>query len=505
MKTKYTIYNSLIGLLYYGISVILNFINRKCLISVLGIEYQGINGLFSNVLSMLSIAELGIGITIIYHLYRPLAEQDVQMTKCLMAFYKKCYNVIALVVAGCGLLFIPFLPYFVPDYSLPQSLNQIYIWFLLDSVCSYLFTYKRSILIADQKNYIVTFCDMLYQFASKLGQVVVLLVTGDFILYLITMVVCRLAENILLNFLVMWKYPFLREKTADKLPAYILEDIKKKVKGTIFHKMGSFLVLGVDNILISKFFGLAVVGIYSNYQLIINTLKNVAVQFVTAATASVGHLLVEKDEEKIYSVFCQLQLLNAGIMNFAATGLFCVITPLIQFVFGETLIFSDLIVFVLALKFYVTGMRQVYAVFKETAGILYEDRFIPLIESALNVAASLVCLHFFGVVGVFIGTIISSLALFGYTYPILVYKGLLKRTVKEYCINLLHLTSIVLLSMAVTYICVNSFAVSSILMRIIFNCIICCIISNLLFYLLYARRKSEWKELLVRVQKRITR
>ncbi len=505
MRTKYTIYNSIASLIFYFITIIIGLVNRKCLITLLGIEYQGINGLFSNVLSMLSIAELGIGITIIYHLYRPLAEHDTQMTKCLMAFYKKCYNVIALVVAGCGLLFIPFLPYFVPDYSLPQSLNQIYIWFLLDSVCSYLFTYKRSILIADQKNYIVTFCDILYQLTSKLGQVAVLLVTENFILYLITMVICRLAENFLLNFLVLWKYPFLKEKTEDKLPAYILEDIKKKVKGTIFHKMGSFFVLGVDNILISRFFGLAVVGIYSNYQLIINTLKNVAVQFVTAATAGVGHLLVEKDEEKNYGIFCQLQLVNAGIMNFSASGLFCVVTPLIQFIFGEELVFSDIVVFSLAVKFYITGMRQVYAVFKEAAGILYEDRFIPLIESALNVVASLVCLHFFGVIGVFIGTIISSFALFGYTYPVLVYKGLLKRTIKEYSINLLHLTAIAVLSMIVSYLFVNTFYIDTLFIRIIFNCLVCCIIPNFLFYLLYARRKLEWQELLTRIQKRITR
>ena len=505
MRTKYTIYNSIASLIFYFITIIIGLVNRKCLITLLGIEYQGINGLFSNVLSMLSIAELGIGITIIYHLYRPLAEHDTQMTKCLMAFYKKCYNVIALVVAGCGLLFIPFLPYFVPDYSLPQSLNQIYIWFLLDSVCSYLFTYKRSILIADQKNYIVTFCDILYQLTSKLGQVAVLLVTENFILYLITMVICRLAENFLLNFLVLWKYPFLKEKTEDQLPAYILEDIKKKVKGTIFHKMGSFFVLGVDNILISRFFGLAVVGIYSNYQLIINTLKNVAVQFVTAATAGVGHLLVEKDEEKNYGIFCQLQLVNAGIVNFSASGLFCVVTPLIQFIFGEELVFSDIVVFSLAVKFYITGMRQVYAVFKEAAGILYEDRFIPLIESALNVVASLVCLHFFGVIGVFIGTIISSFALFGYTYPVLVYKGLLKRTIKEYSINLLHLTAIAVLSMIVSYLFVNTFYIDTLFIRIIFNCLVCCIIPNFLFYLLYARRKSEWQELLTRIQKRITR
>lgn len=499
MKTQYTIYNTVVGLIYYIITVVLGLLNRRVLVYTLGIEYQGINGLFSNIISMLSIAELGVGIAIIYHLYRPLAEDNKNLIKAIMTFYKQCYNIIAAIILIIGLLLMPFLPFIVPSYNLPISIQHIYVWYLLDAVCSYLFTYKRSILIADQKNYIVILGDIAYQFVSKGLQIVFLIVTENFLLYLATTVICRLGENILLNIIVLRKYPFLKESDSIALPKDIYWDIKLKVKGTIFHKIGSFLVLGVDNILISKFFGLKIVGIYSNYQLIINVLRNISSQIIVAATAGIGRILVEDKEEKTYSIFCQLQLLNAGIMNFVTTGLYCVITPVIKLIFGENLIFGEPIVFVLALKFYITGMRQVYAVFKETAGVLYEDRYVPIIESLINIIASLILLHIYGVIGIFIGTIISSLALFCYTYPILVYKRILRHKIVTYYKQLVHLGGIAFISLLATKCVIGYWVVSTPWLQILINCFICCLIPNILFYLLYARSRDEWIALKKRI------
>ena len=165
MKTRNSFYNSLAGLLYYFITILLGIVNRKAVIAFLGIEYQGINSLFGNILSMLSIAELGIGTAIIYHLYRPLSEGNLQAVKSLMNFYRKCYYAIAMAVLIFGLLVIPFLNMFIQGYTLLYPLWFLYIWFLADVVLSYLFTFKRSILIADQKNYLVLLCDLLYQFS----------------------------------------------------------------------------------------------------------------------------------------------------------------------------------------------------------------------------------------------------------------------------------------------------------------------------------------------------
>lgn len=500
MRTKYTLYNTISSTSLYSLSILLGLINRKALICVLGIEYQGINGLFNNVISMLSIAELGIGSAIIYHLYKPLAECNWILVKSLMLFYKKCYLSIAACIAILGLCIVPFLGIIVPSSSIPLSLESIYLWYLLDVVGSYLFTYKRSIIIADQKNYLVTICDILYQLFTKLGQIIILFLTQNFMLYLVVMVIGRLGENILINYLAVKKYPILKSREVVPLPLSILKDIKQKVKGAVCHKIGSFIVMGTDNILISKFCGLALVGIYSNYQLMLSALSNLAAQICAAATASVGHLLVEEDNKKSFSVFLQMQVLNGMVITLASAGIYCIATPAIIWIFGEQYILEDKVLFVIAFNFFLTGMRRVYSIFKETAGILYEDRFIPLIESFINIIASLIFLHFLGMVGVFIGTIFSSLILFVYTYPILVYKKILGQSISSYYRQLLHLIGLSLINLFITKFFTMIIRFDHIIIQIVYNIIVVTVISLTIYYCFYARNKEETKLLCRRIK-----
>lgn len=498
MKTKNTFYNSIASIIYYLATIGLGIFSRKVLISILGIEYQGINGLFSNILSMLSIAELGIGMTMIYHLYQPLKNKDVLAIQTLMYFYKKCYIGIAGIIFSIGILIIPVLKYIIHDYSLPYSLPAIYIWFLLDSVCSYLFSYKRSILIADQKNYWVIFCDIIYQLSSKFLQVIVLLCSHSFIFYLFTMIICRLVSNLIISYIANKRYPFLKHLKKQPIPTTVFLDIKQKVKGSFFHKIGGFVVLGTDNILISKYLGLTSVGIYSNYSLIINSIKSICTQTLTASTASVGHLLIEKDTKKTYEIFMQLYILNGALINCATTGIYCVTTPLIGQIFGKKYLISEFTLFILALNFCITGMRTVFSVFKEAGGILYEDRFIPIIESFINLLTSLVFLHYFGLAGVFMGTIFSSTILFTYTYPCLIYKKILGRTIGEYWKEILWFEIIALVSMIISKHICNSIITTNILVQIGFYIVVSICIPNILFILFYAYWKPETKALIKR-------
>ena len=477
MKTKRAFYNSVAGLSYYIVTISLGLLNQKILIDTLGIDYQGVNGLFSNILSMLSIAELGLGTTIIYHLYQPLIENDESTIIALMQFYKKCYRVIAVVILILGLLIIPFLDMVVTVNTTIYSLGAIYGFFLADSVISYLFTYKRSILIADQKNYIVISLDILYQCVLKIGQIIILWITHDFLFYLSLMLVCRLIENLILNKIADQKYTFLKNKDNVFLPKEILFDIYRKVKGAVFHKIGTFVVQGTDNILISRFLGLTSVGIYSNYVLIINALSAICSRIMTAATAGVGHMLVENDREKITRVFLEMQILNAAFVNCATVGIYCVATPMIEFIFGEKYIVSEYIVFVLAVNFYMQGMRTVYSIFKETAGILYEDRFIPLIESGVNLISSLVLLHYLEMAGIILGTIISTLILYVYTYPFLVYKKVLKRNLDEYIGELIWMTIVTFLSMISAKLICNLFSWEKLGINLLYNCFVSVVVS----------------------------
>lgn len=477
----------------------MGILNRRAVIRVLGIEYQGVNGLFGNVLSMLSIAELGIGAAIIYNLYRPLEEGDTESVKSLMRFYRKCYIIIGIAIAVIGTAIIPLLPHIIKDYDLPYPLTSIYLWFLLDSSLSYFLSYRRSILIADQRNYIVNLFDTAYAFFVRMAQIIVLVLTGNFMLYLAGMLVFRVVENTAIYLYAGKLYPYLNDRNVLPIRAGVLEDIRTKVRGAVFHKVGGFVVLGTDNILISRYFGLAVSGIYSNYYLITSTISYIVSTCVSSATAGVGHMLVQTDKEDSFEIFKEIRLLNFAFSVLGAAGIRCVATPLIELLFGKAYVFEDLVILVLAINFFYQALRGTYSVFKEAAGILYEDRFVPIIESVVNIVASILLLNRFGVAGVFMGTIISSLVLYFYTYPMFVYGRVLGRGASGYYLELLWETVLMAVTLGVTgWLCRipcswGAFAV------VIRNTGISVLVSGVLLFAGYAAWKPETKKLMARL------
>lgn len=500
MKTKKTLFNSITSLLYYAVTVIMGILNRKAVIAILGIEYQGINGLFGNILSMLSIAELGIGVAIVYHMYSPVRENDTISIKALMDFYRRCYLVIGSFVIVVGIVIIPLLPHLVKDYSLQYPISQIYIWFLLDSGVSYFLSYRRSILIADQSNYIINLFDTVYALLVRTAQIVVIILTKNFIAYLVCMFVFRLADNVLIYSYTNRRYPYLKEKGIIAVRSNVLEDIKTKVKGAVFHKIGGFVVLGTDNILISSFFGLSETGIYSNYYLIINTLYSVITMCITSATASVGHLLLEEDHDRSTEVFKEIRMTNFLITCIAATGIYCLATPMICWLFGEEYSLDRFTVLVLAVNFVFQAMRGTYLSFKEAAGILYEDRWVPVAESVINIVASIVLLQYFGLAGVFMGTIVSSLLLYGYSFPILVFKGLLKQKISEYYIELFWEGLVVAVCfIAANWVC-SGIQGTSVIFTIFAKMVMIFLVSTFILVVTYVLWKKETKGLFHRIK-----
>lgn len=506
MRTKATIYNSITNLILYFFTILLGIINRWAIIKVLGIEYQGINSLFANILSMLSIAELGLGGAIVYHLYKPLEEKKISELKSLMQFYRKCYYTIAIIILCLGIMLIPFLHFFVTENPTKYPISFIYLWFLLDVVISYSFTFKRSILIADQKNYIITICDIFYQIAVKIGQVVVLLVTESFIGFLALMLLCRIIENLMINIIANRIYPFLKDRDVDPISRTLLLDIKLKVKGAFFHKIGGFVVLGTDNLLISKFLGLTMVGIYSNYYLIINAIQNICSKTLTAATASIGHMLTENNSQKARLIFSELLIGGGLLITVGASGIYCIATPFITLVFGEVYTIPKFTLFILVINMYLQGMRIPYSVFKDAAGILYEDRFVPLVESFVNIFASIIFVKLFGLAGIFLGTIVSTMILYSYTFPFLIIKGILKMSIKKYWLTFYWMLATVLMSMnSCEYICATIhkiFSLKSVTIgSIIIDFIAVVIISLGVYSFFFAIWEKESRELIKKFKK----
>ena len=432
MRARNSLYNMLGVLALYCIKIIFAFVGKTCLIRILGDEYNGINALFSSVISMLSIAELGIGSAIIYNLYRPVKENNVSEIKSIMRFYKICYIVIANVVAVLGIAFIPFLSDFVGKVNISDNIYLLYGLFLLDATASYLLTYKRSILYANQKNYVISICDIAYTVLLHVSQIAVLLITRSFVFYLVSGITCRVLENIIIQKIADLKYPYLRDKNIDNLPLEIREDIVKKVKGLLFHKIGSYIVYGTDNLIISKMISVVAEGFYSNYLTIINPLTNIISQIISAMQASIGNLLVDENKKKNYQIYKKIALLNFWMYTVASVCFFYLVQDFITLWLGKEYLFDTFTVCILAINIWQTGMRGALGLFKNAAGIYYEDKYVPLFESLINLILSIVMAHYFGIAGVFLGTFISSMVIYFYSFPIIVYKPLFDRGYSVY-------------------------------------------------------------------------
>lgn len=495
MRKKNSIRNIVVALILSTINILIGFTAQKVFIDTLGQIYLGINGLFTNIISMLSIADLGLGAAITYNLYRPIAEDNKERIVTLISFYKKSYRIIAFVILILGCIIMPFLTNIVNQGDVQNVDINIYIvfsLFLIDTVVSYLLTYKRSILYANEKNYIISLVHIGYVVILNITQIIMLLCTHNYYLYLIIKIICRMMENIIINIIVNRIYPYLRRNTNEKLDEPTKIDINKRLRASIFHNVGGFVVLGTDNIIISKFLGISIVGLYSNYYLIINIVNTLLSQIFSGITASLGNLLVEKNVEKSYDIAKKLMFANFWIYSFATIAICEIINPFIKVWIGEKFLFNDLTVIILSLNFYFQGMRKTMQVFAEAAGICYENRYVPIAEAIVNIIASIVLVKIIGLPGVFLGTIISSLVLHCYSFPKYIYKPLFNQKPSRYILeNIRYLVNMVII-LIVTTLLINTIKIQNDYGQVLTNIIICTIVPNVLL-LIMTKNKEEFK------------
>lgn len=484
MRTKNSIKNTIVSFSSNLLTIVIGLIAQGIFIKILGSEYLGINGLFSNIISMLGIVELGVGSAIIYHLYKPIAEEDIKKVKALMNFYKKCYTIIALIILTIGLMITPYLNLFIEEVTIDINISLVYILFIIEIVCSYLLSYKRSIINANQKNYLVNFIHIGYLVILNILEIIILVLTKNYYLYLGIKIVMRILENVGVTLLANKLYPYLKHNN-EKLDENTKKDIFQKVKALFFHKVGGFIVLGTDNIIISKFIGIIEVGLYSNYYMIIDAVEKLFGQVIRVITPSVGNMLVKESAEKSFEIFKRVRFLNFWIATFSGISLLVVMNSFITVWIGSKYLLATCVLIVLVLNYYAKSMRSCHMIFKEAAGIYYEDRYIPLLESVLNIVASLILLKYFGLAGIFMGTIISSLALYCISYPKYVYKKLFNRSYLNYTKETLGYLSIFLVLAVITYKISRLIVISNAFLSLIINCLIAVVIPNLVLLIIF--------------------
>lgn len=412
-RLYYSLMNSSISTVVFFFKLVIQFVARTYFIQFLGVTYLGINGLFSNILSLLSLAELGIGTSIVYSMYRPIAENNQGEIKALMDLYKKAYHYIGVAVAVLGLALVPFLKYFSADLAATDHFVWFYLLFLGNSVLSYFFTYKRSMLIADQRTYTVNINDFLFLLFSNALQIFLLFHYQSFTIYLTVQLIFTLFGNISISLKVDHDYPFLKEKGHQSLSKAEVTAIKKNVVGNMSSKIGGVVVMGTDSILISSFVGLAAVGYYSNYTMIINNVQNLCKQVTNSVTASVGNYIVSANKKQALELFRRHLFVNYTMIYFATLILIAILNPFIAWWIGEKFTLPPLTVGLIIFNLVIQMFRNTNFVFIDSFGLYWVQRWKSIIEAGINLAASLILLMAFkmGINGVLLGTIISS---FGY-------------------------------------------------------------------------------------------
>lgn len=483
-RTKNSIRNVLFSFIGYIFTILLQFINRSVFVRLLSAEYLGLNGLFSNILSLLALSELGIGTAMTYALYKPISNRDTEKIKSLMHLYKKMYTIIGCFVLGVGCAIAPFLPYFIEDMPALKFITVYYLLYVLNSGVSYFYTYKRTLIICDQNAYISTTTQTIASVLTKLVQIIALLLTHNYLLFLLVQIFFTIAENIVISKIADKRYPFLKESNISKLEQTEKDNISKNIKAMLCHKIGFVAVTATDNLILSKILGLVSVGLYSNYSLIMDNVAALTDRMIFSVSASVGDLIAEDDTKHSEQVLYNLLFINYWVISFCATCLYCLLQDFIVLWLGKDFLLSSFTVLVIVLCFYVSRMRNTVNIFKEATGILRQDRYKAIIESIVNLALSIPLTYQFGVAGVKLGTLLSTLLIPFWIEGYVLFKHYFHKSFKWYMLKqagyLLSFSAVTLL----TAMTCNLVPYEG-LLAFVLKLIICCIVPNVIIAALF--------------------
>lgn len=494
-----TVKNVRYGLFAKLLSLLIGFLSRTIFIYTLGINYLGVNGLFTNILGVLSLAELGIGTAINYSLYKPIAENDIETIKSLMIFYKKTYQVIALVITFLGLSLLPFLGIIVKNPGDVGNISVYYLIFLFNTVSSYFVSYKFSLVNANQQNYIFSLVNSITSFLTISIQIFVLLMFKSFLIYLLTASVIGLAQKVFLHFFIDRKFPYLMEKNVQPLPKQVLDPVKKNIKALFFHKIGDVGVHQTDNIIISSFINVSTVGLLSNYNLLITSISGILTIIFNSTVASFGNLIATESKEKQFAIYRIYRFIAFWLYGFSAIALYVLSDIFITLWIGASMVIPQSTVLLIIIDFYMIGHRITINNIKSAGGIFQQDAYVAILQTVVNLVVSIILVRKIGLPGVFIGTICQGL-LSTIIKPIIVYRVVFQKPSWLYFRSGLIYACAVVFSGFVCVVLKNMIVSSITPARFLAMCFCTAIIPNVIFFLLF-RNSIEFKEILKIVKK----
>ena len=381
-RTKNATRNIIFGGVLKIYQILVPFLMRTAMIYFLGMQYLGLNSLFSSILQVLNLAELGIGSAMVYSMYKPIAEDDNITICALMNLYKIYYRVIGLVIAVGGLIIVPFLSNLVKMDTVPEGIN-IYMLYLLNlgsTVLSYwLFAYKNSLLTAHQRVDVISKVTIITNTIQYILQLMVLVLFRNYYYYIIILLLVQIATNIMTAVVVNRMYPYYQAKGM--LAKSQIKEINARVRDLFTAKLGGVIVNSADTIVISTFLGLTVLAIYQNYYFVMTSVIGIIYVIFNACTAGIGNSIIIETKEKNFKDLQKLTFLIAWISGVSCCCFLCLYQPFMQLWAGKENMLQYNAVICIVIYFFVFEINQLLNLYKDAAGIWHEDRFRPLVTA----------------------------------------------------------------------------------------------------------------------------
>lgn len=488
-RTEYSAKNTTVAVMARVCAILTGFVTRIVFTHTLSQDYVGVNSLFSDILRALAFSDLGIDTAVTYALYRPIAEGDIQKQKSLMQMFRTFCHIAAGIVVMIGISVIPFLGGLVKGQSEIDQLIFIFLLYLMNSVLSYVMAYKKILIEAHQLGYINILFQTGFLLLQDILQIIILLYSRNFILFVSIMSLCTLLNNAAVSRKADKLFPYLRDKQIQKISKAEQTKIYQNIRAMLLHKLGAVLVNNTDNLLLSSIVGIVSNSLYSNYYLIIGSVRQVLNQIFRGIVASVGNLGVKENLNRIQRIFNASFFVDQWVFGLLTICIFEVIDIFVEICFGSNYVFRQSVTLILCLNFYLTGMRQATLVFRDSMGVFWYDRYKSLAEAFVNLTVSVFLGIWIGTEGIFLGTAVSTVTTSFWIEPYVLYKHCLKSSCKSYFLRY-GLYSMVTFAL---WFVENLFCMrftGSLWILFIKRIVFCVIVTNLVYLLVYHRTKE---------------
>ena len=494
-RTKNATRNIIFGVILKIYQILVPFLMRTAMIYLMGVQYLGLNSLFSSVLQVLNLAELGVGSAMVYSMYKPIAEDDETTICALMKLYRTYYRVIGLVIAVVGCALTPFIPHLIKS-DVPAGLN-IYVLYILNlgaTVLSYwLFAYKNSILQAHQRTDVVSKVSLVTSTVQYGFQIAILWLFHNYYLYVIVALTTQVLTNITIAVCSNRLYPQFKPKGS--IEKAQLQKINQRIRDLFTSKIGGIIYDSADTIVISAFLGLMVLAVYQNYFFILNSITGLITVVFSACTAGIGNSIVVESKEKNYQDLEKFTFIITWIAGFCSACLLCVFQPFMELWVGRDLMLPLSAVVCFVVYFFVRQFNSLFNLYKDASGMWHEDRLRPLTAALTNLALNLILVQFIGIYGILLSTVLAIICV---GMPWLLHNLFTvifeKKHMWPYIGRLAKYCFVVLISCTVTYLICSRISIG-LVPTILIRGVICMIVPNLLYFLVF-RKTEEYNQAL---------